>query len=83
MHRKNSSSIIGRMTGSLQQLANSYSCQKTEPEFELIKYYIEALTEKLLTLEKIGERINKDRKGMASKFVVSKILNLVNFWILG
>ncbi|XP_054275265.1 sorting nexin-30-like [Macrosteles quadrilineatus] len=62
MHRKNSGSLIGRMTGSLQQFANSYVCHKNEPEFEAVKDYVEVLSEKLSTLEKIGERINKERK---------------------
>ncbi|XP_046670781.1 sorting nexin-30-like [Homalodisca vitripennis] len=62
MHRRNSGSLIGRMTGSLQQIANSYACQKTEPEFETVKDYVETLSEKLSTLEKIGERIHKERR---------------------
>lgn len=65
MHRKNSGSFIGRMTGSFQQLANSYSYHKIDPEFEAIGEYIETLSEKLSNLERIGDRIHRERKGSA------------------
>lgn len=68
MHRRNSASLIGRMTGSLQQFANSYVCHKTEPEFEGVRDYVEILSEKLSGLEKIGERVYKERKGKADMF---------------
>lgn len=70
----------------MQQIANSYACQKTEPEFEAVKEYVETLSEKLLTLEKIGERIHKERKGSVVSFicyVCSMYLRIFqNQWVL-
>lgn len=67
------------MTGSLQQLTSVYMCRHHEPEFEAIKEYISVLSEKLLTLERIGDRIYKERKGKTFAISVKYILFVYYF----
>lgn len=62
IHRRNSVGLLGRMTGSLQQLTSVYMCRQREPEFEVVKEYVSTLCDKLTTLQKIGDRICKERK---------------------
>ncbi|XP_034941300.1 sorting nexin-30-like [Chelonus insularis] len=59
--RKNRNNIIGRVTDSLQNLASTYSIKQRNLEFERVKDYCNALIEKLAHIDKINNRIHKER----------------------
>lgn len=55
-----------KISSSLQNLAGVYSIKNKVPEFEKAKEYLNALSEKLIMIEKISNRINKERQGKYS-----------------
>lgn len=63
MFTKQSVGMIKRMTGSIHQIATTYSYYKVDPEFKAVGEYVESLLEKLSTLGKVGDSICNERKG--------------------
>lgn len=51
------------MSESLQNMASSYVAKGRTVEFEKMNDYVEKLSEKIVNLEKIGLRIQKERIG--------------------
>lgn len=51
------------MSESLQSIAASYIAKDRAPEFERINDYVDKLAEKLQRMEKIGQRVQKERQG--------------------
>lgn len=52
------------MTDSLQNIASTYTMKQCHFEFEQIRDYCIALNEKLTTIDKINNRIHKERQGI-------------------
>lgn len=55
--------LLVKMSESLQNLASSYVAKGRTAEFEKMGEYIQKLGEKITTMEKIGQRIQKERIG--------------------
>ena len=55
--------LFGRMSESLHNLATSYVAKGRTIEFEKMNDYILKLTDKIHTMEKIGNRVQKERLG--------------------
>lgn len=53
------------MTDSLQNIASTSAIKQRHFEFEQIRDYCTALSEKLATVDKINHRIHKERQGTA------------------
>ena len=53
------------MTDSLQNIASTSTIKQRHFEFEQIRDYCTALSEKLATVDKINHRIHKERQGTA------------------
>lgn len=51
------------MTDSLQNMATVYTMKQRHLEFEQVRDYCIALTDKLSTIDKISHRIHKERQG--------------------
>ncbi|XP_003701174.1 sorting nexin-30 [Megachile rotundata] len=62
IHRKNRGNVLVKMTDSLQNIASTYTMKQRHFEFEQIREYCIALSEKLATIDKINHRIQKDRQ---------------------
>ncbi|XP_029052316.1 sorting nexin-30-like isoform X3 [Osmia bicornis bicornis] len=62
IHRKNRGNVLVKMTDSLQNIASTYTMKQRHFEFEQIREYCTALSEKLATIDKINHRIQKDRQ---------------------
>ncbi|KAK0166771.1 hypothetical protein PV327_004258 [Microctonus hyperodae] len=60
--RKNRSNVIGKMTDSLQNIASTYTIKQRNMEFESVKDYCNALSEKLSHIDRINCRIHKERQ---------------------
>lgn len=52
------------MTDSLQNMASTYTMKQRHLEFEQIRDYCIALSEKLSAIDKINHRIHKERQGI-------------------
>lgn len=52
------------MSESLQSIASSYVAKGRTVEFEKMSEYVDKLAEKIHTMEKIGQRIQKERLGI-------------------
>lgn len=57
------------MTDSLQSIASTYTMKQHHLEFEQIRDYCAALSEKLLAMDKINHRIHKERQGIYEHFI--------------
>ncbi|XP_060830574.1 sorting nexin-30-like [Bombus pascuorum] len=62
IHRKNRGNVLVKMTDSLQNIASTYTMKQRHFEFEQIRDYCTALSEKLATVDKINHRIHKERQ---------------------
>ncbi|KZC11407.1 PREDICTED: sorting nexin-30-like [Dufourea novaeangliae] len=62
IHRKNRANVLVKMTDSLQNIASTYTMKQHHFEFEQIRDYCTALSEKLATIDKINHRIHKERQ---------------------
>lgn len=51
------------MTDSLQNMTSTYTIKQRNMEFERVKDYCNALSEKLIHIDKINSRIQKERQG--------------------
>ncbi|XP_066583969.1 sorting nexin-7-like [Prorops nasuta] len=60
--RKNRGNVLFKMTDSLQNIANIYTMKQRHTEFEQVRDYCTALSEKLMTIDKINHRIHKERQ---------------------
>lgn len=52
------------MSESLHNIATSYVAKDRTAEFEKINEYVCKLAEKIQTMEKIGQRLQKERQGI-------------------
>ncbi|OAD60077.1 Sorting nexin-30 [Eufriesea mexicana] len=64
IYRKNRGNVLVKMTDSLQNIASTYT-MKRHFEFEQIRDYCTALSEKLAIVDKINHRIHKERQELA------------------
>lgn len=55
------------MTDSLQNMTSMYGMKQSRMEFEEVRDYCTSLSEKLITLDKVNQRIHKERQGMYSE----------------
>ncbi|XP_043602882.1 sorting nexin-30-like isoform X2 [Bombus pyrosoma] len=62
IHRKNRGNVLVKVTDSLQNIASTYTMKQRHFEFEQIRDYCTALSEKLATVDKINHRIHKERQ---------------------
>ncbi|XP_043289848.1 sorting nexin-30-like [Venturia canescens] len=60
--RKNRGNVLVKMTDSLQNMASVYTMKQRNLEFEQVRDYCTALSEKLSTIDKINNRIHKERQ---------------------
>lgn len=65
--RKTRGNVLVKMTDSLQNMANAYTMKQRNLEFEQVRDYCTALSEKLGTIDKINCRIHKERQGRYSR----------------
>ncbi|KOC61592.1 Sorting nexin-30 [Habropoda laboriosa] len=61
-YRKNRGNVLVKMTDSLQNIASTYIMKQHHFEFEQIRDYCTALSDKLSTIDKINHRIHKERQ---------------------
>lgn len=66
------------MSESLQNIASSYVVKSRTVEFEKMSEYVNKLSEKIATMEKIGNRVQKERLGYLNNlnYFCNKILKL-------
>ncbi|XP_049953727.1 sorting nexin-7-like [Schistocerca serialis cubense] len=62
IHRKCRLSLLGRVSNSLQNLASVYMMHQKNSEFDRIRDYLTSLGEKLTNIDKIAQRIQKERQ---------------------
>nr|CAD7398034.1 unnamed protein product [Timema cristinae] len=62
IHRKSGRGLLGRMSSSLNNLAAVYMIRQRTPEFEHVREYVTMLGEKLSSIDKISQRIHKERQ---------------------
>nr|CAD7572908.1 unnamed protein product [Timema californicum] len=62
IHRKSRQGLLGRMSSSLNNLAAVYMIRQRSPEFEHVREYVTMLGEKLSSIDKISQRIHKERQ---------------------
>ncbi|XP_046636019.1 sorting nexin-7-like isoform X2 [Daphnia pulicaria] len=68
--------LFGKMSESLQNMASSYVAKGRTVEFEKMSEYVDKLSEKIRTMEKIGQRIQKERTAYLQDLqMVQPILN--------
>jgi hypothetical protein len=69
------------MSESLQNMASSYVAKGRTVEFEKMSEYVDKLSEKIRTMEKIGQRIQKERTGITTFnfFSQSQLMNYAFF----
>lgn len=65
------------MSNSLNTISVSYNSRQVDFEFDPIRNHLQGLSEKLVMLEKVAQRIHKERKGLLyySFFLSLKYLN--------
>ncbi|XP_012251856.2 sorting nexin-30-like isoform X2 [Athalia rosae] len=62
IHRKTRNNVLVKMTDSLQNMASVYTMKQRHLELEQVRDYCVALVDKLLTIDKISHRIQKERQ---------------------
>lgn len=62
IHRKSRQGLLGRMSSSFHNLAAVYMMRQRTPEFEQVREYVNTLGEKLNSIDKISQRIHKERQ---------------------
>ncbi|XP_063229993.1 sorting nexin-7-like [Bacillus rossius redtenbacheri] len=62
IHRKSRQGLLGRVSSSFHSLASVYMIRQSSPEFEQVGEYVGMLGEKLACIDKIGQRIHKERQ---------------------
>nr|CAD7445055.1 unnamed protein product [Timema bartmani] len=62
IHRKSRQGLLGRMSSSFNNLAAVYMIRQRTPEFEHVREYVTMLGEKLSSIDKISQRIHKERQ---------------------
>jgi len=66
-HKKEGPGILGRMTSTFHNIAATYMMKSRAPEFDQMNEYINKLGEKLGSVERISQRINKEQIDHASE----------------
>ncbi|XP_043472791.1 sorting nexin-30-like [Leptopilina heterotoma] len=61
VHRKNRSSVLVKVADSLPNISSVYTTKQNNSEFEHVREYCLSLSEKLATMDKISQRIYKER----------------------
>jgi sorting nexin-7/30 len=74
IHRKSHQGLLGRMSTSFHNLAAVYMMRQRTQEFEQVREYVTTLGEKLNSVDKVSQRLQKERQGMWR----SNLLFLVN-----
>ncbi|XP_066992719.1 sorting nexin-7 [Anabrus simplex] len=62
IHRKSRQGLLGRMSSSFHNLAAVYMMRHQSPEFDQVREYVTTLGEKLGSIDKISQRIQKERQ---------------------
>ncbi|XP_021925634.1 sorting nexin-7-like [Zootermopsis nevadensis] len=62
IHRKSRQGILGRMSTSFHNLAAVYMMRQRAQEFEQVREYVTTLGEKLSSVERVSQRIHKERQ---------------------
>ncbi|XP_012288699.1 sorting nexin-30-like [Orussus abietinus] len=62
VHRKNHGNVFVKVTDSLQNIVGVYTPKRRHVEFERVRDYCISLREKLLTIDKISNRMYKERQ---------------------
>lgn len=64
------------MSNSLNTISVSYNSRQVDFEFDPIRNHLQGLSEKLAMLEKVAQRIHKERKGNFWRFYLKlKLFN--------
>lgn len=58
------------MSNSLNTISVSYNSRQVDFEFDPIRNHLQGLSEKLAMLEKVAQRIHKERKGIFFSFLL-------------
>lgn len=61
-YKKRGTSLLRRMSNSLNTISVSYNSRQVDFEFDPIRNHLQGLSEKLAMLEKVAQRIHKERK---------------------
>ncbi|XP_050435766.1 sorting nexin-30-like [Adelges cooleyi] len=61
-YKKRGTGLLRRMSNSLNTMAGSYNSRQVDFEFDPIRHHLQGLSEKLTMLEKVAQRIHKERK---------------------
>jgi len=70
--------LLARVTESLQSMATSYVAKERTAEFEKVHEYLCKLAEKIHTMEKIGQRVQKERSGYCQE--ISQLQPIMTQW---
>ncbi|XP_058790693.1 sorting nexin-30-like [Phymastichus coffea] len=62
VHRKNRSSVMNKVSDSIPSITSSVNLKQRHLEFEQARDYCTSLSEKLITVDKISRRIQKERQ---------------------
>ncbi|GLG98168.1 Sorting nexin-30 [Gryllus bimaculatus] len=62
IHRKSRQGLLGRMSSSFHNLAAVYMMRQRPAEFDQVRDYVATLGDKLLSVEKVSQRIQKERQ---------------------
>ncbi|VVC40070.1 Hypothetical protein CINCED_3A023179 [Cinara cedri] len=62
MYKKRGAGLLRRMSNSLNTISVSYNSRQVDFEFDPIRSHLQGLSEKLTMLEKVAQRIHKERK---------------------
>lgn len=61
-YKKRGTGLLRRMSNSLNTISVSYNSRQVDFEFDPIRNHLHGLSEKLMMLEKVAQRIHKERK---------------------
>lgn len=61
------------MSNSLNTISVSYNSRQVDFEFDPIRNHLQGLSEKLAMLEKVAQRIHKERKGVLTDLLRSNV----------
>ncbi|PNF32711.1 Sorting nexin-7 [Cryptotermes secundus] len=67
IHRKSRQGFLGRMSTSFHNLAAVYMMRQRTQEFEQVREYVTSLGEKLNSVDRISQRIHKERQDYLSE----------------
>lgn len=62
--RKSKQGLIGRWTDSIQNISGVYLAKGRPADFDKMLQYTQLLTDKLSSVDKISQRVNKEQQGL-------------------